>query len=104
MPFDDRSATRLVRPRLLTAAARSGAAMYRRERDLAGLLAGVTGGRNLVERLMEAEGMAETERLAQAPSYSPARHVKLLSALMAEMRAALPAIPGAAPKIEAVAA
>ncbi|MFN3615935.1 MAG: DUF6477 family protein, partial [Rubrimonas sp.] len=58
----------------------------------------------LVERLMEAEGLAESERLAQAPSYSPARHVKLLSALIAEMRAAAPAIPGAAPRIEAAAA
>lgn len=104
MPFDDRSATRLVRPRLLTAAARSGAAMYRRERDLPGLLAGATVGRTLVDRLIEAEAMAETERLAQAPTYSPARHVKLLSALMAEMRAALPAIPGVAARIEAAAA
>ncbi|TVQ52811.1 MAG: hypothetical protein EA355_14410 [Rhodobacteraceae bacterium] len=89
MPFDATpcTTTRIARPKLLARAARAGAALYRRERDLpAGLR--VAGGKNIVAALMAAEETCEAERRAMAPSYSPARHVRLLSALLAEARAA----------------
>lgn len=76
---------RLVRPRLLAAAARAGAALYRRERDLAGALPGGATSRNLLAKLAEAEAQADAERRAQAPGYSVVRHVRLLTALIAEM-------------------
>jgi hypothetical protein len=79
---------RLSRPRLLAAAARAGAALYRRERDLAGLLPSGATGRGLVAALAAAEAAADSDRRALAPTYSPARHVKLLSALIAEAREA----------------
>lgn len=89
MPFDALgSLTRIVRPGLLARAARAGAAAYRRERDLAGLgLATMAGGR-LVAALEAAEAACESDRLAGAAAYSPARHVRLLSALLAEAKAA----------------
>lgn len=77
---------RLVRPRLLAAAARAGAALYRRERDLAGALPGGATGRGLIAALSAAEAAADADRRAQAPSYSVARHVRLLAALIAEAR------------------
>lgn len=89
MPFDAAAwtGTRIARPKLLARAARAGAALYRRERDLpAGLKLGP--GRNIVAALTAAEEACDAERRAMAPSYSPTRHVKLLSALLAEARAA----------------
>ncbi len=77
---------RLSRPRLLAAAARAGAVLYRRERDLAGLMLAGAKGRGLVAALAVAEAAADADRRAVAPTYSPARHVKLLSALIAEAR------------------
>jgi hypothetical protein len=95
MPYDMTPGACLVRPRLLIAAARSGAALYRRERDLAGLLGGA-GGRSVVAKLAEAEAAADADRRAQAPAYSAARHVRLLSALLAETAAARATAPAAA--------
>ena len=74
---------RLARPRLLAQAARAGAAVYRRDRDLPAKLAG-SAGRGLVAALVAAEAACNDERLAASPAYSPARHVRLLSALLAE--------------------
>jgi hypothetical protein len=88
MPFDAATWTgaRISRPKLLARAARAGAGLYRRDRDLpAGLKLGA--GKNLVAALTAAEEAYDAERRAMAPSYSPARHVKLLSALLAEARA-----------------
>lgn len=79
---------RLSRPRLLAVAARAGAALYRRERDLPGLLPSGARGRGLKTALATAEAAMEADRRANAPTYSPARHVKLLSALLAETHAA----------------
>lgn len=79
--------TRLVRPALLARAARAGAAAYRRERDLAGLLP-EGGRRDLLAALFTAEEDADEARREARPDYSPARHVRLLSALLAEARAA----------------
>jgi hypothetical protein len=77
----------LSRPRLLAAAARAGATQYRRERDLAGLLPSGASGRGLMTALAAAEADCDADRRAGAPGYSVARHVKLLSALIAEARA-----------------
>lgn len=76
----------LVRPRLLAAAARAGAALYRRDRDLAGALPGGATGRGLVAALTAAEAAADADRRAHAPGYSVSRHVRLLAALLAESR------------------
>lgn len=88
MPFDAHVATTLRRPRLLARAARAGMAIYRRERDLTGVLKGRTGS-GLIEALTAAEAACEEQRRAAAPGYSPARHVRVLTALLAESRAAL---------------
>jgi hypothetical protein len=85
MPFDGtaRIAT-LSRPRLLAAAGRAAAALYRREKDLAGLIPGGGATRDVAGALMAAEAACEADRRAQAPRYAPARHVRLLGALIAE--------------------
>jgi hypothetical protein len=77
----------LRRPRLLARAAREGARMYRRERDLRTSLPGMTGPRkgvDIVSRLLGIEAQIEAERVSGAYSYSPMRHVGVLSALVAE--------------------
>lgn len=90
MPLDAcGTLTRIVRPSLLARAAKAGVAHYRRERDLAGLGLGALGARNLVALLTEAEAACESDRLAHAPSYSPSRHIRLLTGLLAEARQAL---------------
>lgn len=75
----------LRRPRLLIRAARFGLADYRRERDLRRLV-DVTRADQTVPRLLSEEALMEEERLAGLASYSVARHVELLIALMAEVR------------------
>jgi hypothetical protein len=82
------SLPKLARPRLLIDAARAGAAAYRRERDLPTGLGGATG-RGLIAALIAAEAACDADRRATAPGYSPARHVRLLSALLAEAAQAL---------------
>lgn len=73
------------RPRLLTRAARAGAALYRRDRDLARLLPKVFGKRGgVLAAIRAAEALCEDERRTGAASYSVARHVSLLAALVAE--------------------
>ena len=87
MPFDACPAPKLRRPRLLARAARAGMAQYRRERDLAGALKGRTG-QGLIDALTLAEAACEAQRREDSPAYSVTRHVKLLTALLAEARAA----------------
>lgn len=80
----------LRRPRLLARAAREGAKMYRRERDLAGALPGMTGprrGGDIVSRLLGIEAQIDRDRRDGAAGYSPQRHVQILSALVAEANA-----------------
>lgn len=76
----------LLRPALLAKAARYGAAMYRRRRDLNGAVPGLLGrpAREIVARLGDAEAACEKMRLRHAPGYRPGRHVQILSALLAE--------------------
>lgn len=78
--------TRITRPRLLARAARAGMAFYRRERDLAGALPGGATGRGLIVALSTAEAACDADRRANAPTYSVTRHVRLLTALLAEAR------------------
>ncbi len=77
---------RMRRPRLLIRAARIGAGDYDRDRHLARLL----GSRETprlelaLARLVEAEAPLDAARRAGSTGYSPARHVELLSAIIAE--------------------
>lgn len=78
----------LRRPRLLVRAARHGLQDYRRDRDLRRLIApapGVTPDVALAH-LLDEEARVENTRRAGDASYSIARHVELLIAMMAESR------------------
>ncbi|MEM6439492.1 MAG: DUF6477 family protein [Pseudomonadota bacterium] len=79
------------RPGLLMRAARHGAGLYRRERDLRALLPGMATsrrrGRDVAARLALVEAELEAHRRDGAPGYSVRRHVGVLSALLAERRA-----------------
>lgn len=75
----------LRRPRLLIRAARFGMADYRRERDLRRLV-DVARPEQTMQRLLSEEERMEAERVAGLASYSIARHVELLIALMSEVR------------------
>lgn len=90
MDTHDRALARLTRPRLLVRAARFGLAEYRRERDLRRLLGpdAPCGAPAAATALFEREAAAEAARSAGAVTYSPARHVELLVALIAEARQA----------------
>ncbi len=88
----------LSRPRLLAAAARAGVSQYRRDRDLAGLVPAGTPGRALLAALAEAEAACDADRRLAAPGYSVARHVRVLTALLAEARAAARTAAAVAPQ------
>ncbi len=75
----------LRRPRLLIRAARFGMSDYRRERDLRRLV-DVARPEQTMQRLLSEEERMEAERVAGLASYSIARHVELLIALMSEVR------------------
>ncbi|MEM1276237.1 MAG: DUF6477 family protein [Pseudomonadota bacterium] len=76
----------LMRPRLLIRTAKTGARLYRRKRDLRAALPGFQDGsaKAILARLTEAEAKCEMARRAKSPSYRPAHHVQVLSALLAE--------------------
>lgn len=76
------------RPRLLSRAAHAGARVYQRERDLSRLLPQLFGKKAVLPAIRAAEAACEQERRAGAASYSIARHVSLLAALVAETGAA----------------
>lgn len=76
----------LRRPRLLIRAAHCGMVDYRRDRDLRRLV-NVTGGpERLVPRLLAEEERMEEIRQSGDATYSVARHIELLIALIAETR------------------
>ena len=79
---------RLRRPKLLIRAARFGLADYDRDRDLRRVLhmPAAPAPRTAVPRLLETEARLEHVRKTGGASYSPARHVEVLIALMAEAR------------------
>ena len=77
----------LRRPRILLAAARAGLADYRRERDLRRLRRSekATPEATLGALLAE-EREHEAHRTAGEATYSPKRHIAVLTALLAEAR------------------
>jgi len=78
----------MQRPRLLVRAARIGAETYRREQHLPRLLgygALPRSGAALMT-LLDMERTLDAERRTSGAGYSPARHVDVLIALMAEAR------------------
>lgn len=86
----------LRRPRLLVRAARIGVSDYDRDRDLCRLTGRSTtpGPVTAVRDLLTQEDALEEDRLDGGRAYSPARHVEVLIALMAEARS-LPVTPPA---------
>lgn len=85
----------LRRPSVLISAARAGQSGWRRERDLPRLLrcercpqAG-----SALPRLRAEEARQNEARLEQAAEYDMHRHVTLMIAILAEMRAAVAAAP-----------
>jgi hypothetical protein len=76
----------LRRPRLLIRAACCGLVDYRRDRDLKRLLSASFSPEIAVPHLLQEEERLETIRRAGEVSYSVARHIEVLIALMAEVR------------------
>jgi Family of unknown function (DUF6477) len=74
----------LRRPRLLMHAARFGLGDYRRERDLRRLVNISASPEVTVPRLLSVEEALEATRVAGDASYSAARHIDVLIALLAE--------------------
>ena len=74
----------LRRPRLLMHAARFGLGDYRRERDLRRLVDAGASPDQTLPRLLSAEEKLEATRVAGDASYSAARHIDVLIALLAE--------------------
>lgn len=74
----------LRRPRLLMRAARFGLGEYRRERDLRRLVQTATSPEVTVPQLIAVEERLEATRVAGDASYSVARHIDVLIALLAE--------------------
>ncbi|MDO5706353.1 MAG: DUF6477 family protein [Paracoccus sp. (in: a-proteobacteria)] len=97
--FRPRAATGLRRPRVLIRAAREGQAGWKRERDLPKLLRNdecPAPGASLL-RLRAEEEHQNAARLSGAAEYDMHRHVMLLIAILAEMRATVAATPVAQP-------
>ena len=78
----------LQRPRLLVRAAHLGLDDYRREHSLGRLLPeGIReGAQGAFEALQEREAEVDEERRSGGATYSPARHIELLAALIFEAR------------------
>ncbi|GFE63727.1 DUF6477 family protein [Litoreibacter roseus] len=78
----------LKRPRLLVRAARHGLSDYNRTRDLRRIAGrnAAPGSRALIKSLVEKEESFEITRKDGCATYSIARHIEVLVALMAELR------------------
>ena len=77
----------LKRPRILSSAARAGARLYSRDRDLSRILPGLIGRRrpaDILRRLSGLEAQCEEARRDGAADYSSPQHVQVLAALVAE--------------------
>lgn len=76
----------LRRPRVLIRAARHGLADYRRERDLARIIptGDTLSPSQTLPRLLHAEAMLEAGRRDGSLTYSFARHIDVMIALLAE--------------------
>jgi hypothetical protein len=88
MPEPQDQMNSLRRPRLLVRAARFGLSDYVRERDLKRMFAPDTPPRpgEAVKSLMVREAEIEATRQSGGAAYSAARHVEVLTALIAETR------------------
>lgn len=78
--------TALRRPKLLVSAARHGAQLYSRKRDLRRLI-GPAASRShaqVLDTLSQHEHLLDRDRREKSPTYSARKHVMVLSALMAE--------------------
>lgn len=86
--------TSLRRPRLLVRAAKFGLSDYVRERDLKRVFAPNNPPRpgEAMRPLMDREAEIDSVRRAGGAAYSAARHVQLLTALIAESRLAADAL------------
>ena len=73
----------LRRPRLLMRAARFGLGEYRRERDLRRYVASAASPEDTVTSLIAGEAQLEATRVSGEASYSVARHIEVLIALLA---------------------
>lgn len=83
------------RPRMMIRAAKIGLQVYRGDRDLDRILGHKATGARAVAELLDHEQNLETRRLTGDATYSIARHVDILIALMAECRWLLtPRAPG----------
>ena len=78
----------LRRPRLLIRAARFGLPDYRRDRDLRRLIGRSAPPEDAVNLLLSAKGKMEENRRKGEVTYSPAQHIEVLIALVAEGRLA----------------
>jgi hypothetical protein len=80
--------SQLRRPRLLVRAARHGLQDYRRDRDLARLIRASTSlhPEAALQQLLQTEEMMEATRRTGDATYSIARHIEVLTAMMAEAR------------------
>ena len=76
----------LRRPRLLIRAARCGMADYRRDRDLRRLIPYAASPDCTLPQLLDVEKALEDVRKRGDATYSVARHIEVLIALMAEVR------------------
>jgi hypothetical protein len=74
----------LRRPRLLMRAARFGLLEYRRERDLRRIVGNPASPEATVSSLISVEARLEETRIAGDATYSVARHIEVLIALLAE--------------------
>ncbi|TJZ94271.1 hypothetical protein FA743_01380 [Paracoccus gahaiensis] len=85
----------LRRPAMLIRAAREGQASWRRDRDLARLLRSETcpAPGAVLPRLRAEEDLQNDLRVTRAAGYDLRRHVALMIAILAEMRAAVAATP-----------
>lgn len=90
-----RADTSLRRPRCLIRAAREGQSGWKRSRDLQRLLRsdGCPRPGAALSRLRAEEEMLNTARLERDDNYDMQRHVLLMIAILAEMRAAVDAAP-----------
>ena len=78
---------RLKRPRILIRAAHHGLQDYNRNRDLRRLLSGAAPApREAVERLLREEEDLDSARKCGRATYSVARHVDVMIAILAELR------------------
>lgn len=78
------------RPAILIRAAEAGQPGWRRDRDLPRILGmdRAPAPRAALEWLRDAEGICNDSRRLRDPTYDPHRHVRLMIALLAELRAA----------------